>query len=180
MDPIRSLFSRWLPTLSVAVFGLTLAGCNCELTGPEEDDSQGGCLIGTQCPNGQCVLPLFGWSEDICCGFGGECLACADPWEGEVECPDGTCAWSSEQCCAHGGACAPGESADTGDATRDSGSDESGATDTGADESTDSGSDTMMDTEADTDTDGSTTGEEPTGTGTGGSSDGGSESSGTD
>jgi hypothetical protein len=93
----------WTQTLLLAL-SLGLAGCACEVPELDLGPPAGGCLLGTPCPDGTCVINGFG-SWDGCCGFGGECEPCP---LGGFECPDGTCALWEAACCAHGGSCDPG------------------------------------------------------------------------
>lgn len=101
----------WAQALLLAL-SLGLAGCACdvfEAPPPQDEDDGVGCLIGTPCPDGSCVLDLVaGLGAGTCCGFGGECDPCPGP-VGGFECPDGTCVLFEAECCAHGGGCDPGD-----------------------------------------------------------------------
>lgn len=74
MDGVaRARGVRFVVRVSLALAALGAGGCACTVLDDSGDESEGGCFIGEECPDGSCALGIPIPAEYPCCGFGGEC-----------------------------------------------------------------------------------------------------------
>ncbi|HWB82434.1 MAG TPA: hypothetical protein VG755_46045 [Nannocystaceae bacterium] len=64
---------RWVACVSLVVVGFVAGGSACTVIDDSDGDTEGGCFIGEECPDGSCALGIPIPAQYPCCGFGGEC-----------------------------------------------------------------------------------------------------------